>query len=115
MKYAWIVVLLIVLVTSLLVISIRPVAATNTVSYPPPIVSISICSTDSHDGILQQGSCQPGTFDTHQPVVAPDGTGINHYVSGGVSDEHQSVFSPGKLGSNSDYLFFVASRSALNS
>jgi hypothetical protein len=46
-------------------------------------------------------------------VLAPDGSGnaINS-DSGmiGISDEHQSVFAPGTLQGNSDYLFFVATR-----
>lgn len=72
------------------------------------IASISVCSPA---GVGGHGSCPAGTFDTTQIVLAPDGSGnaINGY-SGlvGVSDEHQSVFSPGTLQSNNDYLFFVA-------
>ncbi|HSR08982.1 MAG TPA: BACON domain-containing protein [Bryobacteraceae bacterium] len=52
-------------------------------------------------------------FDTHQIVLAPDGSGlaINHYEASYASDEHSSVFAPGTLGSNNDYLFFVGSGS----
>jgi hypothetical protein len=63
-----------------------------------------------------QSSCPSGTFDTHQIVLAPDGSGnaINAYGPGAASDEHSSIFSPGTLGSNNDYLFFVASGTSLN-
>jgi hypothetical protein len=89
-------------------------AASNLV--PPPIVSISICQVNSLGGKLDSGSCDPGTFDSGQKVLgpSPQGTGINDYVHGGASDEHQSIFAPGKLSTNADYLFFVASRTRLN-
>ncbi|HEV1285761.1 MAG TPA: hypothetical protein VNU44_10630 [Bryobacteraceae bacterium] len=81
-------------------------------SHPPAIASISVCSPTGAGG---SGSCPSGTSDTHQIVLAPDGSGnaINSY-SGmiGISDEHQSVFAPGALKTNNDYLFFVASRVA---
>jgi hypothetical protein len=86
----------------------------NPAPTPPPIVSISVCSSDSKSGTLDQGSCGTGLFDTHQIVRSPEGISINEYVQGGVSDEHQSIFAPGKLNGNSDYLFFVASRTNLN-
>ncbi|MGD0947978.1 MAG: DUF4185 domain-containing protein [Candidatus Binatia bacterium] len=78
---------------------------------PPPtsIVSISVCTTGSGS----PGSCPSGSFDTHQIVLAPDGSGnaINSYNGMvGISDEHQSIFAPGALQTNNDYLFFVASR-----
>ena len=79
-------------------------------THPPGIVSISVCSPT---GLGGQGSCPAGSLDTHQIVLAPDGSGkaINSY-SGlvGISDEHQSVFAPGTLQGNSDYLFFVATQ-----
>jgi hypothetical protein len=73
----------------------------------PAIVSISICAPNGPSG----GSCPVGSFDTHQIVLAPDGSGaaINTYGAGTASDEHSSVFPPGSLGSNRDYLFVVAS------
>lgn len=82
-------------------------------STPPPIVSISVCSPDSHDGMLQQGSCDPGTFDTHQPVLDPNGVSVNSSTVlgagiGAAPDEHSSIFTPGTLGTNQDYLFFLA-------
>ena len=82
-----------------------------TASHPPPIVSITACSPDSLGGVLQQGSCDPGTFDTHQIVLGPGGVAVNAsgLGVGPVPDEHSSVFAPGTLGANQDYLFFVAS------
>jgi hypothetical protein len=81
--------------------------------HPPPIASISVCSRDSHDGMLQQGSCDWGTFDTHQLVLGPEGTSVNTSNGLGagipvVPDEHSSVFRPWTLGTNHDYLFFLA-------
>lgn len=44
-------------------------------------------------------------------MLGPDGKAINGYHGMvGISDEHQSVFPPGTLNGNSDYLFFVATR-----
>src|SRR5215831_17161487 len=82
--------------------------------HPPPIVSISICRSGGNPSSTPN-VCAPG-FDTHQPVLgpSPQGISINDYVHGGVSDEHQTIFPPGKLNANSDYLFFVASRTKLN-
>jgi uncharacterized protein (TIGR03437 family) len=85
-------------------------AARAQTSHPPAIASISVCSATGAGG---QGSCPIGTADTHQIVLAPDGSGkaINSYTGMiGISDEHQSVFAPGALGGNTDYLFFVATR-----
>jgi hypothetical protein len=81
--------------------------------YPPPVVSISVCDRDSHNGTLLQGSCDPGTFDTHQSVLGPEGISVNASSSlgagiGVVPDEHSSVFRPWALGTNQDYLFFLA-------
>src|SRR5579864_2155225 len=85
-------------------------AALAQAPHPPAIASISVCSAT---GLGGAGSCPSGTSDTHQIVLAPDGSGnaINTY-SGmvGISDEHQSIFSPGALQANSDYIFFVATR-----
>lgn len=72
------------------------------------ILSISVCS---QNGVGGAGSCPSGSSDTHQIVLAPDGSGdaINRYGGlGGVSDEHASVFAPGSLQGNGDYLFVVA-------
>lgn len=80
---------------------------------PPPIVSISVCSPNN-PGNLQQGSCtQPETFDTHQIVLGPGGQSVNASpaLGGGIGvvpDEHSSVYAPGTLGANQDYLFFLA-------
>jgi uncharacterized protein (TIGR03437 family) len=89
-----------------------PLASTQIV-HPPAIASISVCSPTGAEG---SGSCPSGTFDTAQIVLAPDGSGnaINAYGVGATSDEHSSVFSPGTLGSNGDYVFFVASGTSLN-
>ena len=93
-----------------------PTAAPTTASrtpHPPAIVSISVCSLHGAGGA---GSCPSGSFDTHQIVLAPDGSGnaINTYGVGTTSDEHSSVFSPGTLQGNRDYLFFVAAATKLS-
>jgi hypothetical protein len=93
-----------------------PTAAPTTASstpHPPAIVSISLCSRHGAGGA---GSCPSGSYDTHQIVLAPDGSGnaINTYGVGTTSDEHSSVFSPGTLQGNRDYLFFVAAGTKLN-
>jgi hypothetical protein len=79
----------------------------------PAITSISVCSPTGSGG---RGSCPSGTADTHQIVLAPDGSGkaINTYNAGAAADEHSSVFPPGALGMNSDYLFFIASGASGN-
>ena len=88
--------------------------ARDTAPHPPAIASISVCSST---GIGGAGSCPGGTFETHQIVLAPDGSGtsFNAYGSAGTSDEHSSVFSPGVLQGNADYLFFVASGTSVHS
>ena len=76
----------------------------------PAIVSITICSPDSTGAITP--AC--GTaYDTERPVLAagaPTQT-INQAGIGTATDEHSTVFPPGYLGDNRDYLFFVASGS----
>jgi len=78
--------------------------------HAPGIASISICSPT---GTGDQGFCPSGTFDTQQSVLGPGGVPVNSISSGlGVGaapDEHSTVFSPGTLGPNQDYLFFLAS------
>jgi len=91
-------------------------ASTAEISPPNPlvIVSISICSPNGTSGM---GSCPQGTFDTQQIVLAPDGSGnaINGFDHlRAITDEHSSIFAPGMLGNNADYLFFVATGSELN-
>jgi len=76
----------------------------------PVISSISVCS-DIAGG--DQGSCDTG-YDTHQIVLGPDGSSINAYLNGFISDEHSSVFPPGSLNGNHDYLFFVAAGTPAN-
>jgi len=80
--------------------------AQSAAASPPTekIVSISVCSPT---GTGESVSCPPGSFDTHQIVLNPDGTSINEYFDA-ASDEHSSVFSPGTLDGNGDYLFFLA-------
>src|ERR1035438_214061 len=79
-------------------------AAFAQTQHPPSAVSISVCSPTGAGG---PGSCPSGSADTHQIVLAPEGSGssIDDYAGGGISDEHSSVFSPGMLGNNKDYLF----------
>ncbi|HJT88029.1 MAG TPA: hypothetical protein VJ732_09235, partial [Bryobacteraceae bacterium] len=76
--------------------------------HPPAIASISVCSPAGAGG---QGSCPGGTFDTHQIVLNANGVSINNssFGFGAAPDEHATVFAPGTLGSNQDYLFFLAS------
>ena len=74
----------------------------------PVITSISVCSPTGNGGA---GSCPSGTFDTHQLVLNTSGVSINNssFGFGAAPDEHSTVFAPGTLGSNQDYLFFLAS------
>ena len=78
---------------------------------PPSIVSISVCSSTGAGG---QGSCPAGSFDTHQIVLGPNGGVINSYDAKATADEHSTVFPPGALGTNTDYLFFVGSGTNLS-
>lgn len=79
---------------------------------PPAIQSISVCSPA---GIAGNGSCPAGTFDTQQLVLGASGNSINRSTGfGPVPDEHSSVFAPGTLGTNQDYLFFLATGSPGN-
>jgi hypothetical protein len=73
----------------------------------PTITSISVCSPSGTGG---QGSCPSGTLDTIQDVLGPNGGSVNASSLGAViePDEHSSVFAPGALGANSEYLFFLA-------
>ena len=76
----------------------------------PVITSITICTPagSGPPGATQQ-NCPTGTVDTLQPVVGPDGNLVNKSLKVGiVADEHSSVFPPNGLGTNQDYLFFVA-------
>lgn len=80
---------------------------------PPPIVSISVCSPDSLNGALDQGSCGSGTFDTHQLVLGPGGQSVNSSpaLGGGIGvvpDEHSTVYAPNTLDNNADYVFFLS-------
>src|SRR5262245_62749303 len=82
---------------------------------PPPIVKISVCRPDNPPGTLQQGSCTAGTFDTHQLVLDAQGASVNESKRlnvGPVPDEHSTVYAPGTLGTNQDYLFFLSTGSA---
>ena len=76
--------------------------------HPPAIAAISVCSPTGAGG---QGSCPSGTFDTHQIVLGPGGGSVNKSPLGvgAAPDEHSTVFAPGTLGTNQDYLFFLAS------
>jgi len=93
-----------------LLCSIALIAATALAQTPPPlaITAISVCSPTGTGG---PGSCPSGTFDTHQLVLNPSGSSINSssFGFGAAPDEHSTVFAPGTLGSNQDYLFFLAS------
>ncbi|HXA16920.1 MAG TPA: hypothetical protein VN380_08015 [Thermoanaerobaculia bacterium] len=75
-------------------------------THPASIASITVCSPAGTSGA---GSCPQGTFDTHQIVLGPDGSSVNPSAGTAIPDEHSSVFAPGTLNGNPDYLFFVAS------
>ncbi len=82
-------------------------AAVSYAQRPPGIASISVCSPTGAGG---QGSCPAGAFDTHQIVLGPGGSSVNSsgLGVGPVPDEHSTVFAPGTLGKNQEYLFFLA-------
>ena len=74
------------------------------------IQSISVCSLA---GVGGAGSCPSGSFDTQQLVIGSNGSLINNSAGlGPVPDEHSSVFAPGMLGTNQDYVFFLATGTA---
>ena len=80
---------------------------------PPAIVSISVCSPNDFGGTALQGTCDPGTFDSHQLVLGPGGNSVNSSpaLGGGigvVADQHSTVYAPNTLDNNPDYLFFLA-------
>jgi len=74
----------------------------------PRIVGITICS---HDGASLDANpeCPYGTYETQQIVKGEGGGTINADGVKAASDEHSSVFPPGYLGDNGEYLLFVAS------
>ena len=77
---------------------------------PQVIQSISICSPTGNDG---KGSCPSGSFDTQQLVLGSNGSSVNRTAGfGATPDEHSSVFAPGTLGTNQDYLFFLSTGTA---
>lgn len=88
-------------------IALRGPQALAQAPHPAAIVSISICSPTGAGG---QGSCPSGSFDTHQIMLGPNGSTINKsaLMTDPVPDQHSTVFAPGTLGNNQDYLFFVA-------
>jgi hypothetical protein len=82
------------------------------------ITSMTICApAGSGPPDATQGSCGLGTVDTLQAVVGPDHiTPVNLSLDVGLTaDEHSSVFPPNGLGTNPDYLFFVATQEDQNS
>jgi uncharacterized protein (TIGR03437 family) len=79
---------------------------------PPAIQAISICNSSGSSGL---GSCPSGSFDTQQPVLGTNGDSINRTTGfGPTPDEHSTVFAPGTLGTNQDYLFFLATATTGN-
>ncbi len=94
--------------SELAVLGASPLFSPMPATAPSPsiITSISVCSPTGAGGA---GSCPAGTSDTAQIVLAPNGASINAFAGDAISDEHSSAFSPGALGTNNDYLFFVAS------
>jgi hypothetical protein len=66
-------------------------------------------------GSAGNSACPSGTFDTQQLVLGASGNSINRTAGfGAVPDEHSSVFAPGALGTNQDYLFFLSTDTAGN-
>ena len=62
-----------------------------TLFYAPLIAQIESITICNPAGVGGAGSCPPGTFDTHQIVLAPDGSGKAINLYGGLnatSDEH---------------------------
>lgn len=86
-------------------------AALTYAQHPPAIASISVCDPNGKGG---QGSCPSGSFDTHQAVLGPGGSSVNQSSLGvgPAPDEHSTIFAPGTLGNNREYLFFLASPEA---
>jgi hypothetical protein len=77
----------------------------------PVITSLTICIPAGTGPVsAAQGNCPTGTVDSIQSVVGSDGiTSVNDSLNvGATADEHSSVFPPNGLGTNQDYLFFVA-------
>lgn len=70
------------------------------------ITKISVCGA----GTQTSASCPAGTFDTQQVVLAAgtNGVPLNEWNVPTTTDEHSSVFPPYSLGSNTNYIFFVA-------
>jgi hypothetical protein len=81
------------------------------VSIDASIISISVCGAANAG---DQRSCPEGTFDTRTVVFGPNNEALNESGVGGVTDEHASVFPPGSLQGNTDYLFFVAAGTDLH-
>jgi hypothetical protein len=109
-SWKWLSILLVIVVVAA---SPRHATVRAQAGRPPGITSISVCSPA---GTAGQGSCPNGSFDTHQVVLAAGGGSVNTSSFGmaPVPDEHSSVFAPGTLGTNQDYLFFLASPEAGN-
>ena len=81
------------------------IGASAQVTPHPVIQSISVCAASGP----AKGSCPAGAFDTQQLVLGATGNSINRTTGfAAVPDEHSSVFAPGFLGTNQDYLFFLA-------
>jgi hypothetical protein len=73
------------------------------------IVSISVCSPDGRGG--PSASCPGAGLDTQQAVLAAGSPSLTINESGvkAATDEHSTVFPPGYLRGNGEYMFFVAS------
>jgi hypothetical protein len=90
--------------------AISPRLHAQAAAYPPPIVSITVddaAGNDTHKIVLapKTATCT-GPF---RSPVPPGRCPINTFDHLGVtSDEMQTVFAPGTLGANEDYLFWVA-------
>jgi hypothetical protein len=89
------------------VFSIAILSADDGANRPRGIASITVCNSDPTGAFTQ--SCG-AAYDTERMVLAPGfpPESINQAGFGTATDEHSTVFPPGHLGGNGDYMFFVA-------
>ncbi|MBZ5662146.1 MAG: hypothetical protein LAO08_17230 [Acidobacteriia bacterium] len=98
----WVAIFALVLASPMMLIS-----ADDSPEHPRKIVSITVCNADSTGAVTP--ACG-AAYDTERAVLAPGlpVQSINQAGDGTATDEHSTVFAPGSLGDNTDYLFFLA-------